>query len=113
MRAALIAMTLPAAALAETVCVFDAECVEAEPCAGADYAVRIAADGTLRDDAGSVATEALSGAARVGGRGEGAYAGAFGAMIITRSEDGAARLTVHFEEGPMAITYHGTCEAAS
>jgi hypothetical protein len=68
---------------------------------------------TLVDDAGSVALEASGPGVWVGGAGRGAYAGPFGAMILTMTAEGPARLTVHFTEGPMAITYLGTCEAPS
>lgn len=119
MPRALALAALPLAAQAAD-CAFDAECVEDEPCAETAYAARIVGPGagmtgpaTLVDDAGSVALEAAGPGVWVGGDGRGAYAGRFGAMMLTTGEDGTARLTVHFTEGPMAITYLGTCEVPS
>ena len=120
----LLIASLPSPGLAATtICRFETECVEAEACAATDYAARIvrpgertSGAGTFSDDAGTVVLTKLPGPDAAthfsAGNGEGAYEGAFGMMFLTTGEDGTARLTVHFEEGPMAITYLGTCGVA-
>lgn len=117
----LAALPVPAPA-ATTLCRFETECVEAEPCAGTDDAARIVRPGDrttgagmFGDDAGSVVPGELPGpdaATHSAGRGEGAYEGGSRMLFPTTTQDGPARLTVHFTEGPMAITHIGSCEVA-
>ena len=112
--AALIAALAPAPAAAlEAACAFTRECVDAEPCAETDRSLTLtggAAGATLSDASGEVrgtVSFAPSGATYFFGVGERDLH-----LLTVMGPAGAARYTVHLPAAGMAITYHGTCEAA-
>ncbi|TCO69747.1 hypothetical protein [Rhodovulum euryhalinum] len=98
-------------------CAFVRECHETEPCAEADFALEVTgrvgglgagvvlARATLSSVAGDIDAFGTLGNGTLflqGGNGGGrAY------LVVT---DGAARYTRHMAQGPVSVTYHGTCE---
>ena len=109
--AALMACTARAAYAVE--CSFTTECFDAEECTETDYSLVIG-----HDDYGIPILETISETLRVtaiAGDGENhstVTATGEGAIhLLTRATGGDARYTVHLTEGPMTISYLGTCKA--
>ena len=100
----------PAAAL-DTACHFTTECLEAEPCAEADFELEITSgdrDGAvvLSQDMGTAEGEmtlAENGAALIAARSP------VNLQIVTVGADGESRYSLHFADGPLTVSYLGTC----
>ncbi|MBD3739038.1 hypothetical protein BMG00_00165 [Thioclava marina] len=104
-------------------CHFTTECYEAEPCQGTAYDAELQVipqksaftpNTKLTSDAGSVWMSFYP-------QGSGSWLAeparflgfdASATHLITRGPDGAARYTVQMTEGPMVISYLGSCEEA-
>ncbi len=105
---------LPASALAGP-CTFTTECFETEACTETEFTLNIESASEDTDNAritsdaetisGTIAMPAADGILFQGSN-------AAGAHLLTAAPDGAARYSVQYFEGPMVITYHGTCEEA-
>ncbi|WP_439122963.1 hypothetical protein [Marivita sp.] len=110
LAACLFVSSNPAAAM-ETVCRFNTECFEGEDCTSTEYDVTITADPEA--ESGLVlqtGSETLRGTGiRKDGPGHTIFVGDTALHVISASDNGTARYTVHLE-GPMTITYQGTCE---
>ena len=100
------------AAALQATCHFTTECHDAEPCAATDFDLSIA-DGademtvTLATVSGTgtgALTLAPNGATQILGRSGGTL------QLLTIGTDGAARLSLHLADGPVALSYLGTCE---
>ncbi|MFZ5961745.1 hypothetical protein ACOXXX_02240 [Thalassococcus sp. BH17M4-6] len=110
--------TAPAQVLIDRTCTFSTECYEAESCTDTGF------DITLQGDAGGMdmqsmvlRTRLISDAGTVemlGVQDSGAMSlsgGTFEARhLLTVNAEGAARYSVHYIDGPMVVTYLGTCE---
>ncbi len=99
-------------------CAFVSECFEAESCADTTFSVALngRAVGVKAIDM-PVEFEMISDTGTttlIGVRSSAAYSlsgGAFQARhLMTIAEGGAARYTLHYADGPMAISYLGACE---
>ena len=121
-RAACIALGCATAATAATTataqtapqttsCRFTLECIEGEPCAETDYAVQILADPARENGLIlSTSSEELNGTGiRKNGPGHVIFPGDTAMHLITSAANGDARYTIHMQ-GPMVISYQGTCE---
>ncbi|SIT14979.1 hypothetical protein SAMN05421759_12140 [Roseivivax lentus] len=113
MRSLLILLVfLPAAAMSGT-CRFTTECFEAEACAETEFTLDIE-----MAEAATQIVQLVTDAETMTGEGQMLDQGGFlfqggnanGAHLLTAAPDGAARYSVHYFEGPMIVTYHGTCE---
>jgi len=106
------AIMLATTATAQTTsCQFTQECIEGEDCAKTNYAVQITAD-PARENGLILNTpsEELQGTGiRKDGPGHVIFPGETAMHLITSAADGAARYTIHMQ-GPMVISYQGTCE---
>ncbi|MEM8577794.1 MAG: hypothetical protein AAGF60_08080 [Pseudomonadota bacterium] len=108
----------PVREMLERACVFATECVEAEGCTETEFEPRLAGRmGGMTPDEMIVEAGFESPAETVrllGVLSNGALSLAGGTFqarhLLTVSDTGAARYTVHYAEGPMAISYLGTCE---
>lgn len=111
------AFALIAAPLAaeDFTCQFTTECYETEPCMESAFEAEV----TAVDEGFVFASLGLSG--NMNRVAEGAETKAFfgviygddaaiGTQLLTRAPDGVARYSVQYFEGPMTISYHGTCE---
>lgn len=94
-----------------TDCRFTQECIEGEDCTETEYGVQIIAD-PARENGLVLRTpsEELQGTGiRKDGPGHVIFPGDTAMHLITSAPDGAARYTIHMQ-GPMVISYQGTCE---
>jgi len=99
-------------------CAFENECFEAESCADTTLTFELkgrAGGLTATDMAVEVAMVSEIGDATLigvrSGRAMSLSGGAFDARhLLTIAQDGAARYTLHYADGPMVITYLGACE---
>lgn len=101
---------------AKTYCIFDTECFETDTCAEAAFRLDFVAGGNAGSGRLANAVSATTEFGDMGGyvlkQTQDARTYAFeadAAFYILRIEDRTARLSVQMP-GPMAITYHGTCE---
>jgi len=110
--------TAPVKAKVDLTCNFEIECFETENCVETGFSTQLTGvsggmaadnmivDATLQSDAASTPMLGLQSA--------GSYAlsgGTFDARhFLTIAATGGARYGVHLADGPIAITYHGTCE---
>ena len=103
-----------AATAATMTCSFTRECVETESCAETRYAVSVEdmqPDGravTLVTDSDTLRGTVIE----TDGPLHMIFTGDSAVHLLTTRPGGAARLSVHMP-GPMAVGYHGTCEAPS
>lgn len=111
---ALMAGPLAAQTEALRACDFTFECFEAEACTETEYTPsltgEIGTDGMLVEAEFESPSETV---ALLGVASDGALSlvgGSFSARhLLTITADGAARYTVHYADGPMVISYLGTC----
>ncbi|MGH1577137.1 hypothetical protein [Planktotalea sp.] len=99
-------------------CRFTTECYEAEPCADTEFTPSLEARaGGLTEDDTVVEAKLVSDAGDavlLGVRSGGTLSlsgGTFEArQLLTIAKDGAARYSLHYADGPMAISYLGVCK---
>ena len=101
----------------ELFCAFTSECLEAETCNDTTFSF------DLKGRAGGMAesdmvvqtelTSEIGDTALIGARSGAALSLAGGSFesrqLLTINEDGAARYTLHYADGPMVISYLGEC----
>lgn len=99
-------------------CGFDFECLETEACADTTFTTQLKgqAEGILGGDM-AVQGEMISDAGDtilLGARSGDAMSLAGGTFearhLLTIAANGAARYTLHYSDGPMVISYTGTCQ---
>ncbi|MGR3435573.1 MAG: hypothetical protein ACU0CO_11910 [Shimia sp.] len=97
-------VALPAAA--QTICTFTIECVEAHPCTDAAFDLILTGQAfeSVNGDVPLVMLDRI-------GEGLHAYAAGDATFQMLTVGDVAARLSVHYSDGPLTVTYSGTCEA--
>ncbi|MDQ2088598.1 hypothetical protein [Marimonas arenosa] len=90
-------------------CAFSTECYEADACTGTSFAIEVDIDGKgISTDYGDLTVVAV----KETGRLTTLFATGQGAEYLLSLTPQAARFTTHSNEGPLAITYLGTCEGA-
>ena len=107
---ALFAWSLPLHAMSVS-CAFNMECIEGETCNETVFSVSVP-ENTDQPDALILQTDAetLRGSGyQLDGLLHLVFTAESALHVISASADQAARYTVHMQ-GPMAITYQGTCE---
>lgn len=110
---ALIFASLASTAHAQT-CTFTSECFDTEECTETDYELTIA-----HDDHGAPILESIAEnlhVTAIGGDGDThtTFIASTNAAthLLTRTTDGSARYTVHMADGPLMLSYLGSCTAA-
>ena len=111
--AVLLVLGWAGAAQAANMCSFDMECFEGEACQETAFDLQFRA-GTGGPHEMEIVTDAETIGVNVGGNGKIAHIAGMndsGFHVLTvQAGSGAARYSVHLNEGPLAITYHGQCE---
>ena len=107
---ALTALLLPTPLLAEGFdCSFNTECFEAEACAEANFTASVDVESEkITTEFGDLTIVAVKQETRT----MTLFATGAGAEYLLSVTPQAARLTTHANEGPMVISYLGTCEGA-
>ena len=111
---ALVIMCLSApAALAGNTCTFTTLCTDTQPCTATEFSLIFRAGTGGPNDIELDVGDEIVGVA-VGGNAQVAHIAGLsqtGFHVLTlASGTGAARYTRHVDDGPLAMTWHGTCE---
>jgi len=109
--------TAPVKATFTLQCVFVTECFEGEPCAETSFSAQLnvvaggltETDMVVQSDLVSDAGDATMLGVRSGTAMSLAGGGFDARHLLTIAQDGAARYTVHYADGPMFINYLGAC----
>jgi len=98
---------------ASSLCTFTTKCVEADVCTDTVFELRFGA-GTGGPNELEIVTDAETVGVAVGGTGETAFLAGLterGFHVLTvEAGSGAARYTNHVADGPVAVSYLGSCE---
>ena len=101
------------AAQAANECNFTLECFEGEACQETEFGLQFRA-GTGGPHEMEIVTDAETIGVNVGGNGQIAHIAGMndsGFHVLTvQAGSGLARYSVHLNDGPLAISYHGQCE---
>ncbi|WP_107844274.1 hypothetical protein [Litoreibacter ponti] len=110
-KAAVVAACLATPAYAVN-CTFTTECFESEACAETSYEIAIEQDGEATKLVSVAETIPVS---RGGSDSARVYVGVTDSAfhLLSRNADGNARYTTHMYQGPMVVSYLGTCEEPS
>lgn len=105
------ALALPAFAQSRSDCRFVNECFEGEACDATDFELSVTSDPENPQGLLVITdSETLKGSGlRTGQTARVVFFGDSGMHVISVQSDAQARYTVHLE-GPLVITYQGTCE---
>ncbi|WP_368183601.1 hypothetical protein [Aestuariibius sp. HNIBRBA575] len=108
-KAAAALMVFATPALADYSCAFDRECVDADACAATDFTVDVQKTasilGTVFGDLMIIASKGDDNLHTYIAAGDGAD------YLMSVTPNGAI-FTTHIADGPMSITYLGTCQGA-
>jgi hypothetical protein len=110
----LVTLALPAGAQNKSECTFTAECFEGEACEETSFEVSVTADPENPQGLLMISdSETLKGSGlRTGDTARVVFFGESGMHAISVQKDAQARYTAHLD-GPMVITYQGTCEVSN
>lgn len=108
-----LALLFPGAAQAASQCTFTMECYESEACQPTTFALEFRA-GTGGPNELELVTDTETIGVTAGGTGKVAHLAGMtetGFHVLTlTSATGSARYTNHISDGPLTVTYLGTCE---
>jgi len=101
--AATLILTISSSVAFADTCTFTTECFEGDGCYETDFSMEVT-ESQFVTDAETIIAAPLPLPQTVMGLTPTSV------HIVTRSEDGSARYTTHMIDGPMMISYLGTCE---